>query len=258
MPQAAMQCREEGKGTPLVLLHGFPFDGRMWDEQLHDLSREFRVIVPDLPGFGRSQPPRPFTVASVAAELRELLAGMGALPCILGGLSMGGYFALEFVTRFPADLKAILMICTRGEADSPEARENRNRSIQAVLAHGAKPVADAMEPKLLAPGTGPAVKAKIRQIMESISPQAIVHCLAALRDRADFSGRLGEITVPTLVVAGQYDAIAPLPVAQVLHDGIRGSELALISDAGHMAPMERPGEFNEAVRRFLRRIGRAS
>jgi 3-oxoadipate enol-lactonase len=245
-----LEFRERGRGDPLVLLHGFPFDGRMWDAQLDGLSARFRVIVPDLPGFGRSQPPRPFTVASAAAEVRALLADLDALPCILGGLSMGGYTALEFAHQFPADLAGLLLVDTRCDADTPEGQENRNRMIQIALEKGAGPIADVMEPKLLPPTADPDLRRRLREMMLATPPRTIAHCLAALRDRADSTPRLAAIEVPTLVVVGELDGITPPSVAQVMVEGIAGARLAVIAGAGHMTPMEQAGEVNRIVEEF--------
>ncbi len=254
MPQQLLQHREAGKGTPLVLVHGFPFDSRMWDDQLAGLADDFRVIAIELPGYGQSAPPRPFTVASAAEEIHALLKSIGALPCILGGLSMGGYVCFEFAARFIADMRAMVLSDTRCDADGPEAKENRNRMIQVARERGSTAIADIMEPKLLAPDTPknrPSVRQKLRQIMESVSPQTIEHTLAALRDRSDSTGRLKTISVPTLIVMGQQDAITPLAVAQAMQQGIPGARLAIIAGAGHMPPMEQPDQFNRTVRDFL-------
>src|SRR5678816_415521 len=82
---------ERGSGTPLVLLHGFPLDSRVFQRQLADLSSDFRVIIPDLTSFGQSTCDQPFSIQSLAHDIRKLLAQIDALPCVLGGLSMGGY-----------------------------------------------------------------------------------------------------------------------------------------------------------------------
>ena len=255
MSQPLLYHRENGKGIPLVLIHGFPFDSRMWDDQLAGLSDGFRVIAVELPGYGQSGPPRPFTVASAAEELHAVLQSIGALPCILGGLSMGGYVCFEFVARYLADVRALLLVDTRYDADTPEGKENRGRMIQVASERGASAIADIMEPKLLAPDTPtsrPAVQQKLRQIMESIPAQTIEYTLLALRDRADSTERLKNITVPTLVVIGEQDAITPRPIAQSMQQGIAGAQLAIIPAAGHMAPMEQAEAFNRIVREFVR------
>ncbi len=246
-----LSYRENGAGLPLVLIHGFPFDSRMWEDQLTGLADHHRVIAVELPGYGGSSPPRPFTVISAAEETRALLASVGALPCVLGGLSMGGYVCFEFAARFMSDLKALVLSDTRCDADTPEGRQNRDRMIQVARERGAAAIADLMEPKLLAPGADVAVRGRLRRIMESIPVETIAHTLAALRDRLDSTARLAGISVPTLIVLGGEDAITPRSAAETLHRGIAGSKLAIIDGAGHMPPMEKPGLFNRAVREFL-------
>ncbi|MFI5381047.1 MAG: alpha/beta fold hydrolase [Tepidisphaerales bacterium] len=249
-----LHYRENGQGTPLVLLHGFPFDSRMWDDQLAGLADRFRVIAVELPGYGQSAPPRPFTVASAADEVHDLLKTIGALPCVLGGLSMGGYVCFEFAARHMADLRALLLSDTRCDADTPEGKENRNKMIQTARQRGAAAIADIMEPKLLAPDTPrtrPAVQRKLREIMESVPVPAIEYTLLALRDRADSTGRLQSINVPTLILLGGQDAITPLAAAQAMQQGIPGAKLSIIDGAGHMPPMEQPQQFNRIVRDLL-------
>ncbi len=91
-----MSYREKGQGKPLALLHGFPLDSHIFEGQIATLSKRFHVIAPDLRGFGQSKNDEPFTIASLADDVHALLKSMDALPCALGGLSMGGYVALAF------------------------------------------------------------------------------------------------------------------------------------------------------------------
>ncbi len=108
---------EAGRGAPLVLIHGFPVDARMWAGQLSGLSDRYRVITPDLRGFGGSTSSDPFTMESQADGIHDLLAKLGALPCILGGLSMGGYIALAFARKNATDLRGLILFDTKAAAD---------------------------------------------------------------------------------------------------------------------------------------------
>src|ERR1035437_2779162 len=108
---------EQGQGTPLVLVHGFPLDHRIWQHQLAGLRDCCRVIAVDLKGFGRSASTEAFTMESMADELHQLLSQIGALPCVIGGLSMGGYVALAFAAKFPADLKGFILIHSKSEVE---------------------------------------------------------------------------------------------------------------------------------------------
>src|SRR3954464_4498109 len=111
---------ERGTGIPLVLIHGFPLNGTMWSAQITALSDAYRVITPDLRGFGQTPSTDAFTMESLADDVHALLAQMNALPCILGGLSMGGYVALAYAKKFANDLRALMLIDTKAEGDSPD------------------------------------------------------------------------------------------------------------------------------------------
>src|SRR5438094_3249292 len=90
---------ESGRGPVVVLLHGFPLNSTIWTEQRAALSGSSRVITSDLRGFGRSASADPFTLESLADDVHVLLGEIGALPCLLGGLSMGGYVALAYIKK---------------------------------------------------------------------------------------------------------------------------------------------------------------
>src|SRR4051794_16879198 len=99
---------ESGQGNALVLLHGFPLDRRLWEDQVVNLSADCRVIAPDQRGFGDTRSDAPFTIESLADDLHMLLDEVG-LPCVLGGLSMGGYVALAFARKCPTDLIGLVL-----------------------------------------------------------------------------------------------------------------------------------------------------
>src|SRR5439155_15735423 len=148
---AALYYEESGKGTPLVLLHGFPLDCRVWAKQRPALADRFRVITPDLRGFGQSKSSDSFSIESLADDVHELLKTIGALPCILGGLSMGGYVTLAFAKRYPTDLRGLVLIDTKAEGDTADGKAAREKMIQLAREKGSKAVAEQMMPKMLAP-----------------------------------------------------------------------------------------------------------
>jgi pimeloyl-ACP methyl ester carboxylesterase len=245
---------ERGSGLPVVLMHGFPLDGRIWTAQLDALSKQYRVIVPDLRGFGRSKSNTPFTMKSLAEDICSLLRSIGAIPCVLGGFSMGGYAALAFAKEYQSDLRGLMLIDTRAEADTAEGKTGRQKMIDLARTSGSKAVADQMMPKMLAPATAknqPAVAQQLQQIMETASALTIEHALAAMRDRDDQTAFLPSIAVPTLIVVGQEDAITPPKMAEAMNQQIPRSNLVIIPDAGHMSPMEKPQEVTRAMQDFL-------
>src|SRR5437867_3940906 len=125
-----LHFEESGRGLPVVLLHGFPLDSRVWAKQRAALNDRYRVITPDLRGFGRSKSDDPFTIESLADDVHALLKEIGALPGVLGGLSMGGYAALAYAKKYPADLRGLILVDTKAEADTPEGKQAREEMIE--------------------------------------------------------------------------------------------------------------------------------
>jgi pimeloyl-ACP methyl ester carboxylesterase len=260
MPQRSvngttLNYQEQGAGTPLVLLHGFPLDSRIWREQVVALSDRFRVIAPDLRGFGQSKSNDAFTMESLADDVHALLADLGALPAIVGGLSMGGYVMLAYAKKYPTDLRGLMLIDTKAEGDTPEGKEGRQKMIDLVRAQGAKAVADQMMPKMLAPDADksrPQVKRELDAIMQSQTPLTIEHALSAMRDRPDSVSDLPSIAVPTVVIVGEHDAITPPAGAEKMSRAIPHATYVVVRGAGHMSPMEQPQQLNDAIRRLAR------
>jgi 3-oxoadipate enol-lactonase len=243
-----IEYEDRGSGPTLVLLHGFPLDRRIWDDALKPLSAKFRVIAPNLRGFGGSRHELPFTIESLADDVHHFLNLIGALPCVLGGLSMGGYVAQGYAQKYPYDLDGLVLIDTKSAADTPEGKHGRQQMIDLVRKSGSKAIADQMFPKMISPALAKSQAAeKLRSIMEACPPLTIEHALAAMRDRQDYTAWLATFAKPILIVVGAEDAIASPDVARAMHASARGSRLAIIPNAGHMAPLENPSEFVEAM-----------
>ena len=249
---------EQGSGSPILLVHGFPLDSRMWEAQIPVLaSAGRRVVAPDLRGFGRSQSDRPFTLEALADDLHALMQDLRALPFVLAGLSMGGYVSLAYMRKYPADVRGLVLIDTKAEADTTEGTQGREKMIELVGKEGATAVADQMMPKMLAKDAAeqrPQVAAALRRIMEACPSQTIGHALAAMRDRPDRSGELSAVSVPTLVIVGDSDAITPPSVAESMARKIPGAQLVVVRGAGHMSPMEQPEQVNRGLKGFLERL----
>src|SRR5215469_8282206 len=123
---------DRGRGLPLVLLHGFPMDRRMWDAQVGEFCAKHRVIAPDLLGFGQSKSEEPFSIESQADAVHALLRQVGALPCVLAGLSMGGYIAFAYARKYPNGLRGLVFVDTKAEGDSAEQKQGRQQMIELV------------------------------------------------------------------------------------------------------------------------------
>jgi 3-oxoadipate enol-lactonase len=254
-----LSVTEQGRGgVPLVLLHAFPVDRRMWEAQAADLSDRFRVITPDFRGFGQSpNPAGAFTIDTLADDVHALLRAMHAAPAVVAGCSMGGYVALALAARYPADLNGLILVDTKAEADTPEAKQGRQKLIDLATTAGAKAVADQMLPKLVAQAVlthRPHVAATLRAMMEACPPDTIAHALVALRDRPDRSGELASIKVPTLILVGEQDQPTPPHAAEAMHAKIAGSMLTIVPGAGHLTPVEQPEFVTRAIRQFMAKL----
>lgn len=250
---------EVGRGLPVVLLHAFPLARGLWRPQVEALANEYRLIVPDLRGFGGTSPfDGPPSVERMADDVAGLLDAINQRgPVVLGGLSMGGYVALAFARRHAARLRGLLLADTKAEADTPEARANRDKMIEFAQSHTAAEVVEQLLPKLLGDETRakrPEVVDEVRNLASAQKPTAIIEALRALRDRPDATPELGRIVVPTLIVVGAEDTLTPPDVAQAMASRIPNARLEVIAGAGHLANLERPDAFNAALRSFLQAI----
>lgn len=247
---------ERGAGAPVVLVHGFPLDHSMWDAQIEALALRWRVIAPDLRGFGQSGvTPGTVTMADVADDLAGLLDALGAAgPAVVCGLSMGGYVAFEFWRRHAARVRALVLCDTRAAPDSPEAAQARLDAARRVLLEGPAFLADSMLPRLLAPGTlaaRPDLADRLRAVIERTDAQGIAAAARGMAARADATPLLAQIACPALVVVGSEDAISPPAEMRLLCAAIPGARFVEIAGAGHMTPLEKPAEVNAALLEFL-------
>ena len=244
-----------GNGSPLVLLHGFPFNRTLWREQVEAFRGRYRCICVDLRGHGETTATGDIvTMEEMAADVAALLDELQIERVALGGLSMGGYVALAFYRSFPERVRALILADTRPQADTEEARRSREETAMRVLREGMTVIADAMLPKLLAPSTHaerPDIVARVREMILNTNSQGAVAALRGMAARRDQTELLHKIQCPTLIMAGSLDAITPPGDAEALHCEIRGSHLEVIEGAGHVSNLERPTQFNRALANFL-------
>ncbi len=251
---------DTGSGDPpLVLLHAFPLNAGMWDEQITALGPRWRVLAPDLPGFGRS-PLDDTAQASIdgwADLVAQLVRQLGLGPVVVGGLSMGGYVGFALVRNSPELLAGLVLADTRAGADSPEQRAGREELAQLVEREGSAAAVERLIPRYVAPSTAadrPEVMASIRAMIAGTPATGLAAAARALASRPDSTATLGQITVPTAVIVGAEDALTPPAEAERLHAAIPGSTLTVIPDAGHLSSLEQPAAFNAAVRALIRRV----
>lgn len=247
-----------GSGPAVVLIHGYPFNRSLWNEQAEALSSAYRVVTPDLRGFGESDTSEgPVTMNRMAQDVAKLMDQLGIEQAVIGGLSMGGYVALAFVKQFPSRVKALVLADTRAQADAEEAKQTRHQHAEKALSEGMAGISDAMLPKLLTPETvskRPEVVKRVRDMMLKTKPQGAASALLGMAERDDQSEFISTIAAPTMIVVGREDAITPLADSEKMRSKIHPAHLVVLDNAGHVSNVEQPEHFNYALVKFLERV----
>jgi len=244
-----------GDGPAVLFIHGYPHNRSIWTHQMASLDGWSR-IAPDLRGMGQSDAPDlGYSMETYAADLAALLDRLGVDEVALVGLSMGGYIAFEFLRRWRDRVRGLVLMDTRAEADTPEARKNRDAAAATAREQGAEAIAEAMLPKMLGATTlagAPAAVDRVRAMMAATPVAGIVGALGAMRDRPDSTPMLSELAgIPALVIVGDEDELTPAAQARAMADAIPGASLVVIRSAGHLPTLERPVETTHALLAFL-------
>jgi pimeloyl-ACP methyl ester carboxylesterase len=243
-----------GAGPPLVLLHGYVGDGpTLWRPQLDTLSDDFTVIAWDAPGAGASSdPPESFGIAGYADALAGFVTALGLESPHVAGLSFGGILAIAFHGRHPeVASRLILASAYAGWSGSLPAEVVTQRLQQAMALSELPPdeFVAALLPTMFSDGTPPETVDAFGESVRAFHPAGFRAMARASAENVREA--LPHIDVPTLLVYGDQDVRAPLPVAEDLHRSIAGSTLVLLPGAGHVANLEAPEAFDQAVRAFL-------
>jgi len=248
---------DEGpNGAPvIILIHGFPFNKSMWNDQMEMLTENFRVIAYDVRGFGNSEAEtNDFSIELFVSDLLNLMDALKIEKAMLCGLSMGGYIALNAIENFPKRFSALILCDTNCVADTPEAVEKRMNTIENIDKHGVELYANESIKNLFAPISFVTNQEKIAVIKEMImkaSVRSLSATLLALTKRKETCNKLGEIKVPVLIMVGEDDKVTPPVVAKQMHKNIKGSILNVIENAGHLSNIENSYDFNIHLEKFV-------
>ena len=257
---ATLSWREVGEGSDVVvLLHGFPFNSGIWRPQLDAPPSGWRLIAPDLRGFGGSGPVQDnrLSMDLFAQDTIGLIRHLGLRRAVIGGLSMGGYVVFALLRAAPELARGLILSDTRAGADSAEGKQGRLKNAKHVQANGTAALIDAMVPRLLHERTRaelPHIEQELRRVMGEASPAATAAALLGMADRPDSTPQLRSINVPTQVVVGASDEITPPGDARLLARAIPGAQIEIIPNAGHLPNLEQPAAFNQVLTAFLARL----
>lgn len=238
-----------GKGHPIVLIHAFPTDERLWDPQREELKKYFRVITLDLWGFGKSTSVdgKAVTMTDYADEVKQLLDELHIEKAIVGGESMGGYIALAFYEKYANSVDGLILSDTQSIADSEEAKKKREATAIDVLEHGTTQAINNFMPKALTAQASEQTKRFLQNILEAQAPTAVASALRGMALRSDTSFLLAKSSLPILIITGENDVLISPQQSENMHQLARSSKLVVLSNAAHLSNLEQPEAWNKAV-----------
>ncbi len=244
---------EQGRGQPLVLIHAFPTEQKLWMPQQEELKKYFRVITLDLWGFGHSSRTdgQAVTMAIFAEEVKRLLDQLHIHKAIIGGESMGGYVALAFLKQYPERVEGLILSATQSIADSEEAKKKRELTAKTVLEQGSTQFINDFMPKALSPNATVQVRDFLRSILESQAVTGIASALRGMALREDTSRVLAATMLPVLIITGEKDMLISPKQSQDMHELAKNSKLVIIANAGHLSSLEQSEQWNLAVLDFF-------
>lgn len=252
---------DHGIGQPVIFLHAFPLNRKMWEGQITALlnERRYRLVAPDWRGFGESgfDDGTILTMDLLVGDVVALMDALGMQQAILCGLSMGGYVAMEFYRLHPERVRGLILADTRPNADNEQGRANREQLAQLAERQGITAVADKQVPLLLSGDTRryhPEVAARVQDLIADATPGGIAAASRGMAQRRDSTAVLAHVSCPTLVIVGEQDVLSPPEFAYAYAKGIPGAQVAQIAHAGHLSNLEQPEAFYQAVSHFLRAL----
>ena len=246
-----------GTGNAVVFIHGFTLDTRMWDDQFEYFAQQFQVIRYDVRGFGKSAVPtdEPY---SHAEDLKALLDHLEIKQPCLVGQSMGGGVAIDFTLTYPEYVNALVLIDTALSGfDGSAEGAARFALIWDEAGRGGIPAAKISwltHPFFTLAPSRPAVAARLAQIVENYSGWHFVNESHEHNLNPPAAQRLGELTILTLAIVGQYDVPDFLKITDLIGQEVPQVRKIIIPNVGHMSNMDAPEEVNRAILQFFKEL----
>jgi len=243
----------------VLFLHAFPLNSEMFCYQFETLEKEgVPYIAVDYPGFGNERNfPSDYSIETLTDVILGKIKDMGVKKVIPIGDSMGGYIMFDMWRRYPEVVDGMVFVSTRAEADTEEAKQTRFATIERIKKEGKGFLIEFMLEAQTSPATkkNPEKMEKLKCIMNQATEEGIIKALKALAYRADNTGLLPSIDVPTIVVAGKDDEkVTPPEIVKKIADGIKDAQFIEVENSAHLPPFENPDRFNEILITFLKKI----
>jgi 3-oxoadipate enol-lactonase len=247
-----VNAAQTGEGPPLVLLHSLLSDRSSFEGIVPELAKSFRVIVPELPGFGQS-PAVTGGLAAVADRMAEAVrdAAAGENATVLGN-GYGGFVALQMAIRHP-EIATRLILADSGAAFSEPGRDAFRNMAAASKAKGLSAITDVAMRRLFAPefqAQHPELMQARREAFLRTDPEVFRAACDALAS-LDLRSELSKVKIPVLVLVGEHDEATPPPMSHELAAGLPSAQLKIIPGCAHVPQLQSPVVFLEMVRDFL-------
>jgi len=247
----------EGKGKVVMLVHGFIEDGGMWDGMTSGLKKSYKIIVPDLPGFGKSAlPEEELSMEYYAEYLCAILKAEKVGKLILLGHSMGGYVTLNFAERYGHMLAGFGLVNSHCFEDTPQKKENRLKGIEFIKRNGTGLFVRELYNSIF----HESFKKKNRKLIDALidraqkyAPEAVMRANAAMMERRDKSAVLMKAEAPVLFINGEEDESAPIAytLKQASYPAV--ADFTLFEKCKHMSVFERKAETLKIITAFCER-----
>lgn len=241
--------------TPILFLHGFPFNGSLWEPQVEYFQNKRLVLAPDLRGHGSGpKGDAPWMIMDFVEDIHELLIKAKIEKVVLCGHSMGGYIALEFIHRYPEMVESLILVGSRADSDTNEVKEQRYKTLKKIRDEGLEVFADDFS-KLVLSDLHSEEKKKLKKYVQDLvlsnDPNDVMMVIGALASRRDSTLTLKEISCPAMVVVGADDKVTSWGVNHSMARRITNCQFAKVANAGHMVNIEQPEKFNALIDTFL-------
>ena len=249
----------ENESKSIVFVHGFPFDYRMWQAQVEELSREYFCVTYDIRGLGESTvEDGQFTMEMFVDDLEKIIDELKLNRPVLCGLSMGGYISLRAVERIQDKFSALILCDTKSSADDNEGKLKRAAAIKQINLGEFDSFIESFVLNCFGEKFVKENNSEYRKVVERSkknNPLGVKGCLLAMAGRTDTTGNIPKIKLPTLIICGSEDKLTPPSVMKPMAEQIPNSEFVLVNNAGHMTPIEYPQVICRAIKDFLKKNG---
>lgn len=246
-----------GEGIPVVLLHGFAEDRHVWKYQQPELEKHCQLIIPDLPGSGKSEMNEDMSMEGMAETVKAILQKENIANCILIGHSMGGYVTLAFAEKYPELLKAFGLFHSTAYADTEEKKATRRKSIEFIRKHGSPEFLKQSSPNTFSDAFKEKHPEKVEELIndnKNFNPEALITYYEAMMQRPDRTQVLQNSTMPVLFVIGEHDNAVPLNDSLQQSHMPASSYIYILKHSGHMGMWEEPNQSNDLLMRFIKEL----